>query len=93
MTTTIQLNPGLTWQNLPKTQISQLLKQDALTARLTILAEQWREAAQGKAFNEIKVNLGLILADFCALLGLDEQETQRILGAEEVVSELTEVEQ
>jgi hypothetical protein len=53
---------------------------DRITTRLTILADEWHEAAAGQPLSDISVNLWDIMCDFGKVLGLDPSEIAVILN-------------
>lgn len=81
----IHLRPGTTWSNLPPSRVAHMVDLDRLTDKLTVLVDEWYEAAAGQPLNEINVNLALILTDFCDVLGVyDPIEVTKILEPQQV---------
>jgi hypothetical protein len=68
----IELRKGLTMDTIPQAEIFMLLRQDVLIERLAQLRRDWEQAANGKPLEEVRASVGLMLADFSRMIGLEE---------------------
>ena len=80
----IQLFKGLSWDELPKSEIKRVMSIKTLVCRLTDLRVEWQHTAEseGKTLIEIQASVGLLLYDVCNLLELTPDEIQAVIGPE-----------
>lgn len=81
---TIQFTDGYSWENPPNTEVVRVIPVNTLLCKLAEYRAGWQEIAESEETElaEIKVRVGFILADFCALLELTPDETLHVLGSE-----------
>ena len=81
---TVQFKKGYSWENPPNAQVVRVLPVDRLLCKLAEFRADWQEIAESEetTLAEIRVGVGFILADICALLELTPAEILQVLGSE-----------
>lgn len=65
--------------NHPKARAITMIKREAAIAELAALAAEWRQAAGNMPLDMVKANVGLMLADFGAILEMAPAEIDNLL--------------
>lgn len=62
------------------TQVIHIVRLDQVVEGLIRMRQEWETAGEGKPLVDLTASVGLMLADFVEILGLPEEEVDRVLG-------------